>query len=190
MKLAKLGQRFQYRDLLEPENCEEVIQVFNNEINEFIKWANTLSETVKESIFWETNYDEQLYLDVSIERLLNCFPNLEDLDKSIIDNLVYAIARNHEQGNILAWMHEKDDNISHVSMSLQQFKYLAKAIVQSNEMDAKFQVAAVYRKIETSKILQSDIELVKKLAQSDDEYTRRQSKFTLESWKYIIKKYL
>ena len=176
MKDSKLGDGWKFRDK-EPENKTEIIQLFISEVEEFKHWAKTVSIKRKESIFWECDYDNQLYLDIVLELLFINFRKIEELSQEVINEIIFVIARNHEQGNIFAWKNQ-DIKISYLGMDENQFRFLAERIEKDGEINAKFQVPIVYQKFKY--VTQKDIEILKRLAKSDNEYISKQSIIALE----------
>jgi hypothetical protein len=176
MKHPKIGEGWKFRDKV-PENKNEIIQLFRTEVKEFKKWIDTVSPKRKESIFWECDYDEQLYLDIAIQLIFENFEAIHNLQKKVINEIIFVIARNHEQGNILAWKNPETE-ISYLKMDETQFRFLAKKIEKAGEPEAKFQVAFVYRKLKS--ISEKDKDLLTKLAKDSNEYVRQQSLITLE----------
>ena len=180
MKQSKLGEGFNYRDQ-QPENEQEVIDLLQSEFEQFIKWTDVVPPKRKESLFWECDYDEQLYLDTALNHIFKYFQNLAELDSRVVTQIVYVIACNHEQGNILAWMNSELP-ISYLSMSIRQFKYLARIILRNTEADerAVFQVVAIFRKLNPSEIDEEEISLLEQHQYHESEFVRDQVATTME----------
>jgi len=176
MKQPKLGEGWKFRDMM-PENKKEIIQLFISEVKEFRRWANTVSKERKESIFWECDYDQQLYLDIVIELIFERIKSLQDLPSKVIEEILFVIARNHEQGNILSWKNP-DKEISYLKMDKVQFRFLSSEIIKRGENNAKFQIAIVYRKLNS--ITAKDREILTQLACDEDPFVKNQGMITLE----------
>lgn len=176
MQKSIFGEGWKFRDK-EPENLNEVISLFISEVKEFRNWATKVSPERKKSKFWECDYEEQLYLDVACELLFIKFRDLQKLPKIIVEELIYIIARNYEQGNYVAWMNKNDNKISYNGMSENQFRFLASQINASTEAAFKFQIATAYRKL--SNYHHKDFDIINSLINDKNEHISTESRITL-----------
>jgi hypothetical protein len=133
------------------------MQDLHTEVNRFKQWASTHNQRHGE---WECDYEHWGDLWSSAESAINRFRDGNAPDE-IIDDLIYAIARDNED-EIIA------EHLLHTPPLLTQ---LAKSAMSCSESDAKWQIAQTVAEAK----LDNAAELIRPFLQDENEYVRRRA---------------
>lgn len=158
----------------------------NQLVTEYRQWlkANFSIKEIDQNLTDESAYPQWQDIESFFKELIEA-KKLDLLDEEDLNNLLYLIARNEENGRLIAWFSNAEQLSNIVNLENADFLKLAQIASRCTHNDytaAKYQFAAAFRKFHH---LTVEIEaILLRFFDDSDEYTRRQSLISLAKFKY------